>query len=99
MFMDLHGHSILKNSFIYGPSEIDFKNEICKILYLFSKKTAFLLMAQIQILQNVFMQVPHIERKNLNCQNVFSNQRERAIFYVRKLFRLVRIKRTNFSVN
>lgn len=25
MFMDLHGHSILKNSFIYGPSETDFQ--------------------------------------------------------------------------
>lgn len=99
MFMDLHGHSILKNSFIYGPSEIDFKNEICKILYLFSKKTALLLMAQIEILQNVLMQVPHIKIKNINCQNVFSNQRECVIFYLLKLFRSVRIKLTNFSVD
>jgi hypothetical protein len=47
MFMDLHGHSILKNSFIYGPSETDFHHCLCKIINYQSKKITILFMAQI----------------------------------------------------
>lgn len=34
LFVDLHGHSILKNSFIYGPSEKDFGNSICTYFFI-----------------------------------------------------------------
>lgn len=30
LFLDLHGHSVLKNSFIYGPIESLFVNHPCK---------------------------------------------------------------------
>lgn len=32
LFFDLHGHSILKNSFIYGPSLLDFSRFKCNYL-------------------------------------------------------------------
>lgn len=41
MFMDLHGHSILKNSFIYGPSETDFQQCLRKFHYKLVRKLPF----------------------------------------------------------
>ena len=32
MFLDLHGHSILKNSFIYGPVEGLFSQNPCNFI-------------------------------------------------------------------
>lgn len=42
MFMDLHGHSILKNSFIYGPSETDFQHCLSKLFLIQWKNCLFI---------------------------------------------------------
>ena len=38
MYLDLHGHSILRNSFIYGPVETLFASNPCNYLQYFSKE-------------------------------------------------------------
>lgn len=41
MFMDLHGHSILKNSFLYGPSDTDFHQYLRTFFITKSKSSHF----------------------------------------------------------
>lgn len=43
LFVDLHGHSILKNSFIYGPSEKDFSDSICTSFFIIKYESYLLI--------------------------------------------------------
>ena len=43
-------------------------------------------MAQVKVFQDVFMQVQDIKRKDLNGQDVFPNEGEYFVFYLREFF-------------
>jgi hypothetical protein len=32
LFLDLHGHSVLRNSFIFGPDKRSYEDEDCKVV-------------------------------------------------------------------
>lgn len=82
MFIDLHGHSILKNSFIYGPSENEFTTALRKCLSIFSEEVPLLLMAQVQVLQNVIVQVPHRTQQGLHGEDVLPTAGGPAVFHL-----------------
>lgn len=61
LFIDLHGHSVLKNSFIYGPNEHDFAKSKRNNLLIFSKIPALQLVSVFEVFQVGLLQIQKLK--------------------------------------